>query len=142
MGSVLADSSPIRRLSYPLSDIEEIVIRPVPFRPPWVRLVACTIWAVFPGLQSIGYLQAGRKGPAVLMELVMIGFCRMGWYMVQTVRDRTEIEVVLSRRSVILETPEDNYADEKTFDRKVLRELGDYLKNRGVRVVDQFEDGS
>ncbi len=131
-----------RRLSFALPDIQEIVIRPVLLRPPWVRSVACTIWAIFPGLQLIGYLQEGRKGPAALMALVLIAFCRMGWYLVQAVKDRTEIEIVLSRRSVILETPEDDYADEKIFDRKVLRELGDYLRTRGIRVIDQTEDES
>jgi len=131
-----------KRLSFALSDIKEIVIRPVLLRPPWVRLAACTIWAIFPGLQLIGYLQEGRKGPAVLMALVLIGFCRMGWYLVQAVKDRTEIEIVLSRQSVILETPEDDYADEKIFDQKIVRELGDYLRTRGIRVIDQTGDES
>jgi len=76
------------------------------------------------------------------MALVLIGFCRMGWYLVQAVKDRTEIEIVLSRQSVILETPEDDYADEKIFDQKIVRELGDYLRTRGIRVIDQTGDES
>ena len=129
-----------RWLSFPLSNIKELVIRPAPFRLPWVRLGACLILATFPVMQLVENVQSGRKFLALITGAGLIAICVMGWYLIQGARDRVEMEIKLSTRSVVLETPADNYADEKTFDRKVLRELGDYLKSRGVRVVDQCQD--
>ena len=124
---------------FPLSDIKKIIIRPVPFRPPWIRLVACLILAAFPGVQLIEDIQSAKRVLALATTIGLIAICMMGWYLVRATKDRTEMAIMLNNRSVVLETPEDNYADEKAFDQKIVRELGVYLRMRGLRVVDRFE---
>lgn len=127
---------------FPLSDIKKIIIRPAPFRPPWVRLAACLILAAFPGIQLVEDIQSAKNVLALATTVGLIAICMMGWYLMRAAKDRTEVAITLNNRSVVLETPEDNYADEKAFDQKIVRELGVYLRMRGIRVVDQFESES
>jgi hypothetical protein len=101
-------------------------------------MAAFAFWAMAAAIGLVSQIQSAHTGLALINAMAVIATCWGLRSSVKSVMDRTEIEILSNDRSFLLRTPADDYLDEKEFDRKLVRDLGRFLQDRGIRVIDQF----
>lgn len=121
-----------------LADIRAAELRPAPFRP-WIPVVLGAALAFLVAGALYGNLAQCKEPWLLGIALLFAGPALIAWYTVQSVkslRGRTDLVIRRANGTVRFRTPEDVYADEVQFDRKMLRETVAELGRRGIEVRD------
>ena len=123
-----------------LADIRAAELCPAPSRP-WIPILLGTALAFLVAGAMYGNLsQCKCKETTMLSIVLLFGVpALIVWYTVQSVkslRGRTDLVIRRANGTVRFRSPEDVYADEVLFDRKMLRETLAELGRRGLEVRD------
>ncbi len=120
-----------RWFRFPYRGIDRVIVSPLASGRTGALLATAALLVFTSGIQ----LAQGATGAAALaVALVLLA----GLESLKRLHGRSEMHVLASGSSFHFRTPLDGYAEEKQFDRQLLRDVADELRKRGISVEDRL----